>query len=281
MSYNFSKEEIVKALETAKSITGAARLMGVSYNAFARLAKKYNCYITNQAGKGIPRKNPRSVTREILDLVFQNKHYYTAYKLKGYLFNFGLKEKRCECCGLSEWMGKEIPLELHHKNGNHHDNAWDNLQILCPNCHGQTEHYRGANKVSYKDKKAKVIELTEEEQNILYVAKEEAEKQKKKLAKTYNKCLTCGNDFETNNKRTKFCSVACMTKYNSRHIPSKEDFIEIIKKCSSVTQLARYYNMSDNGIKRWIKKYDIDIAEYGYRKLKVKNNKGIFSNTHR
>ena len=151
----------------------------------------------------------------------------------------------------------------------------------CPNCHGQTEHYRGANKVSYKDKKAKVIKLNEEEQNILYAAKEEAEKQKKKLAKTYNKCLACGNDFETNNKRTKFCSVACMTKYNSRHIPSKEDFIEIIKKRSSVMQLARYYNMSDNGIKRWIKKYNIDIADYGYRKLKVKSNKGIFSNTHK
>lgn len=281
MSYNFSKEEIVEALDTAKSITGAARLMGVSYNAFARLAKKYDCYITNQAGKGIVKKNPRAVTRDILDLVFQNKHYYTAYKLKGYLFSFGLKEKRCECCGLSEWMGKEIPLELHHKNGNHHDNTWDNLQILCPNCHGQTEHYRGANKISHKDKKAKIIELTDEEKDILYFNKEEVEKQKKESPKKYAKCLACGNDFEFNDKRTKFCSLACMTEYNSRHIPSKEDFIEIIKKHSSVTQLARYYNMSDNGIKRWIKKYDINIADYGYRKLKVKNNKGIFSNTHK
>lgn len=280
MSYNFSKEEIAKALETAKSITGAARLMGVSYNAFARLAKKYNCFITNQAGKGIPRKNPRAVTREVLDLVFQNKHYITAYKLKGYLFKFELKERKCECCGLSEWLGKEIPLELHHKNGNHHDNTWDNLQILCPNCHGQTEHYRGSNKVSHKDKKAEIIELTEEEKNILYSLKEEVKKREKQIHKNYSKCLACGKDFETNNKRTKFCSVTCMTKYNSRHIPSKEDFIEVIKKCSSVIQLARYYNMSDNGIKRWIKKYDIDIAKYGYRKLKVKNNKGIFSNTN-
>lgn len=277
MSYNFSKEEIVEALETAKSITGAARLMGVSYNAFARLAKKYNCYITNQAGKGIAKKNPRAVTRETLDLVFQNKYYYTAYKLKGYLFTFGLKEKRCECCGLSEWIGKEIPLELHHKNGNHYDNTWDNLQILCPNCHGQTEHYRGANKISHKDKKAKIIELTDEEKDILYFNKEKVERQKKEKTKKYAKCLACGNDFEFNDKRAKFCSLTCMTEYNSRHIPRKEDFIEIIKKHSSVVQLARYYNMSDNGIKRWIKKYNINIAEYGYRKLKVKNNKGIFS----
>ena len=37
--------------------------------------------------------------------------------------------------GLKEWNGYKIPLELHHKNGNHYDNALDNLQILCPTCH--------------------------------------------------------------------------------------------------------------------------------------------------
>ena len=170
MSYNFSKEEIEAAYNSTKTITGAARVMGISYNAYARLAKKYNCFLPNQGGRGTSKKSHRTVTKEKLELVFQNKHYITAYKLKGYLFKFGLKEKRCECCGLSEWRGKEIPLELHHVNGNHHDNSWNNLQILCPNCHGQTEHYRGANKISHKDKKAKIIKLSEEEKNILYYA---------------------------------------------------------------------------------------------------------------
>lgn len=275
MSYNFSKEEIVKALETAKSITGAARLMGVSYNAFARLAKKYNCFITNQGGKGMVKKSPRSVTREILDLVFQNKHYYTAYKLKGHLFNFGLKEKRCECCGLSEWMGKEIPLELHHKNGNHHDNTWDNLQILCPNCHGQTEHYRGANKVSYKDKKAKVIELTEEEQNILYVTKEKAVKVKKepkpkKPRGTVKTCKVCGKEFISPNGT--FCSIACSEEYKRKNIPSKEEIIATIPLYKSVRTLCTHWNVTDNALKRWLKRYDINIYDYGYRKLGNKAN---------
>lgn len=275
MSYKFSKEEINKALETAKSITGAARLMGVSYNAFARLAKKYNCFITNQGGKGMVKKSPRSVTREILDLVFQNKHYYTAYKLKGHLFNFGLKEKRCECCGLSEWMGKEIPLELHHKNGNHHDNTWDNLQILCPNCHGQTEHYRGANKVSYKDKKAKVIELTEEEQNILYVTKEKAVKAKKepkpkKPRGTVKTCKVCGKEFISPNGT--FCSIACSEEYKRKNIPSKEEIIATIPLYKSVRTLCTHWNVTDNALKRWLKRYDINIYDYGYRKLGDKSN---------
>ena len=69
----------------------------------------------------------------------------TSYKLKNKLFAAGLKEKRCECCGNTEWMGKPINLELHHLNGNPRDNRIENLQILCPNCHSYTDTYSGKN----------------------------------------------------------------------------------------------------------------------------------------
>lgn len=58
----------------------------------------------------------------------------------------GLKEERCECCGLSEWMGKPIPLELHHKDFNHYNNSLENLQILCANCHMQAHNYCNSKK---------------------------------------------------------------------------------------------------------------------------------------
>ncbi len=57
------------------------------------------------------------------------------------LIEDGIKEEKCECCGLSEWMGKPIPLELHHKDFNHYNNSIDNLQILCANCHMQAHNY--------------------------------------------------------------------------------------------------------------------------------------------
>jgi hypothetical protein len=61
----------------------------------------------------------------------------TSYKLKNKLFREGLKDKICERCNLSSWMGTDIPLELHHIDENHYNNSIDNLQILCCNCHKQ------------------------------------------------------------------------------------------------------------------------------------------------
>ena len=68
-----------------------------------------------------------------------------SHKLKLKLFRDGLKEQKCEICGISEWQGQEIPLELHHKDGDHYNNELSNLQVLCPNCHAIQLGNAGAN----------------------------------------------------------------------------------------------------------------------------------------
>jgi DNA-binding CsgD family transcriptional regulator len=65
--------------------------------------------------------------------------------LKLRLLRAGLKENRCEVCGLSEWLGQSIGISLHHINGDRHDNRLENLQFLCPNCHSQTDTWGGRN----------------------------------------------------------------------------------------------------------------------------------------
>jgi len=61
--------------------------------------------------------------------------------IKARLLTSGLKNRRCEECGLTEWRGRAIGLALHHVNGDGNDNRLENLQLLCPNCHSQTPNF--------------------------------------------------------------------------------------------------------------------------------------------
>ncbi len=70
--------------------------------------------------------------------------FITSHKLKTKLIKEGIKENRCEKCGRAEWLGMPIPLELHHKDGNHYNNELNNLKVLCPNCHALEPNNSGA-----------------------------------------------------------------------------------------------------------------------------------------
>jgi DNA-binding transcriptional ArsR family regulator len=65
------------------------------------------------------------------------------YHLKRRLLQAGLKEPRCEECGIDSWRDRPLPLELHHINGNPNDHRLENLALLCPNCHSLTPTWGG------------------------------------------------------------------------------------------------------------------------------------------
>jgi hypothetical protein len=65
--------------------------------------------------------------------------------LKSRLRQDGLLPDACEECGLSEWRGRPLTLQLHHRNGDGLDNRIENLMLLCANCHSQTENWGGRN----------------------------------------------------------------------------------------------------------------------------------------
>lgn len=65
---------------------------------------------------------------------------------------------KCNHCGISEWNGKPIVLELEHKDGNTKNNERSNLECICPNCHSQTSTWRGRNNKGKKVSDADLIE---------------------------------------------------------------------------------------------------------------------------
>ena len=52
----------------------------------------------------------------------------------------------CECCGISEWNGKAITLQVDHIDGDAGNNVPDNVRLICPNCHSQQSNWGARNK---------------------------------------------------------------------------------------------------------------------------------------
>jgi Bacterial regulatory proteins, luxR family/HNH endonuclease len=69
--------------------------------------------------------------------------YRSRHNVKNRLIRAGIKQNRCELCGLKQWRGRSLSMALHHINGDGRDNRLANLQFLCPNCHSQTENFSG------------------------------------------------------------------------------------------------------------------------------------------
>jgi len=66
---------------------------------------------------------------------------------KGPLKRYLAEQKEgCWECGITDWNGKDIVLELEHISGNSFDNTEENVSLLCPNCHSQTFTYKNRNK---------------------------------------------------------------------------------------------------------------------------------------
>ena len=82
---------------------------------------------------------------DIQNQIKQNKQ---TLKLKNRLLKENILENKCSICGIDEWQGKEISLQLDHIDGDNHNHRLENLRLVCPNCHSQTDTYCGKNKGS-------------------------------------------------------------------------------------------------------------------------------------
>jgi 5-methylcytosine-specific restriction endonuclease McrA len=139
-----SEEEFVETCINSDSMSKAAAELGMHFNTFKRMAVKLKCYKPNKSGKGISKNRPKI---PIEDIIFKGIYpQFQTFKLKNRLIKEGYKKNKCEECGIEEWNGKELNMELDHIDGYRTNHNLKNLRIICPNCHAQTSTYRAKNK---------------------------------------------------------------------------------------------------------------------------------------
>ena len=220
-----------------------ARVLNVKYCTLDKNLKLLGIeYAGNPSRKGIPHYSGRKPIEEY----FGENINVSASKLRSSLIKSGLKEEKCECCGLSEWMGKKIPLELHHKNMNHYDNRLENLQILCSNCHSLAHNYSNT---SGKEKTS--INYKSLEKSI---GKEKAKKIKKEVSKRF--CEVCGKEL-TSVKQKHFCSYECSHKATRKN-PTIDELKNKLEEFGwNKTKTGKYFGVTDTAIRKWIKKFNI------------------------
>lgn len=139
-----------QAINKTDSMAKAARLLGIPFSTFKRRAIKLGLYKPNQAGKGLKKtfvangQGARFITQDIL----AGKHpQYSTGKLKKRLLEEGYLKEICSLCPVENiWQGKPLVLHLDHIDGDNRNHSFENLRLLCPNCHSQTETYCGRNK---------------------------------------------------------------------------------------------------------------------------------------
>jgi 5-methylcytosine-specific restriction endonuclease McrA len=173
------KDEILAWIEEELTLTEISARLHCKIDTLKRYLKTMSIEYKGQQAKKGQQKGPN---------VYKDSSYYT-YKgapsiasavLREKLIRDGIKDAKCEKCGNTHWLGIQLTLELHHKNGDHFDNELDNLEILCPNCHSieTTSAASYADQYKRRAEKARSREQYKEERAINTRLKKEALLQK-------------------------------------------------------------------------------------------------------
>lgn len=107
------------------------------------------CSVTCQAKYSLSKHSPiiidthRRKNFKRFSIVSKTFEQVSEFDLRWFIMHE--QKYQCNKCGKSEWNGAPITLELEHKDGVSSNNTRENLECLCPNCHSQTDTWRGRN----------------------------------------------------------------------------------------------------------------------------------------
>jgi hypothetical protein len=137
------KDEIyIEAHGRLKTLSAVAHELQVPTVTAWRRCKKLGLTFKN----GGQNKDKQIIRFDTSDILAGNHPTYPTLKLKKRLLEESILDNKCDECGITKWQNKEIVLQLDHIDGNCHNHKLNNLRMLCPNCHSQTDTWCGKNK---------------------------------------------------------------------------------------------------------------------------------------
>lgn len=171
-----------------------------------------------------------------LDEILSENTEYPGALLKRRLIKAGLIEDKCAICdALAFWCNKPLLLQLDHINGNNKDNRVNNLRLLCPNCHSQTDTYAGKNKA--------------------YLTKEEIKAQEVATLARQSFCITCNKLISP---KCTHCAGCTPSQKPVPTSPTNEELAKLVANNTYVA-IAEKLEVSDSAVRKWTKQAGIYI----------------------
>lgn len=246
-NFKYTEKEFREAVASSCSISETMKKLGLTYTGqayrtFKRRAIEWSVDYSHFTGKGWSKGKKLGSRRSIkshLILNNPNSSFIGSYALKMRLYNEGLKQEQCEICGLgNQWNKQTLSLHLDHINGKSWDNRLENLRILCPNCHSQTNTYAGKNRRSPRTRT--------ENHDILSIAALPIS------VVTPKTCVDCLCSISPAASRCKSC--AAKRRPTRIDWPDHDELLRMVKE-SSYLETARRLGVSDNAIRKRLRNH--------------------------
>lgn len=150
----YTQEEFISAWINSSSIAQCIKklklnIYGSTYITVKSTASELGLNTNHMTGSGWNVGDKAGLSKgntiPLEKILVENSTYLNTMSLKSRLIKSGHFKRFCSKCGLDKWLELGIPLELDHINGVRSDNRIENLRLLCPNCHAQTDTYCGKN----------------------------------------------------------------------------------------------------------------------------------------